>query len=90
MADQLGDLLARHPAPEGYVPVKSDLGALIDRYGVGNIPLSELHRANTVTPGQWAAMRAKADADARRLAAETARASRHDAMADEWAASHVR
>lgn len=88
MTDTIASLIARHPAPDGYTPRKSDLGELIDRYGVGNIPLEELHRANAVTPEQWAAIRAKGRNDARRLAADTARRSRQDAMADEWAASH--
>ena len=84
----LSDLIVRHPCPPGYTPRKSELGQLIDRYGVGNIPLEEMHRANTVTPGQWAAMRAKANKDARALAASAAAADRHDQMAFEWEATH--
>lgn len=84
----LSDLIGRHPRPPGYTPRKSELGRLIDRYGVGSIPLEELHRANTVTPEQWAAMRAKANKDARALAASAAAADRHDQMAIEWEATH--
>lgn len=88
LTEELRKMSARHPTPDGHVPVKSALGALIDRYGVGSIPLAELHRANSVTPEQWARMKAKAAMDARQLAADIARRSRQDVMADEWAASH--
>lgn len=87
MIEQLSAMVSRHPCPPGYTPRKSDLGRLIDRYGVGKIPLDELHRANSVTPTQWAAMQAKAAAEARSSAASTARRQREDRMAEEWEAS---
>ena len=88
MADSIADLIARHPVPEGYTPVKSDLGVLIDRYGVGNIPLAELHRINTLTRDQMLALRAREAAQDRASAARTAESIRHEQMAIEWEASH--
>lgn len=88
IADELRALSARHPAPEGHVPVKSTLGELIDRYGVGNIPLSELHRANTISRAQLDEIRLKQAARATAAAARTAEADRHEQMAIEWEASH--
>lgn len=90
MADTISDLMARHPCPPGYMPVKTQLGELIDRYGVGSIPIEELHRINTVTPAQMAALRAKADADARAAVARTHDFDRIEQMAAEWEASHGR
>lgn len=87
--DELRALSARHPCPDGHVPVKSPLGALVDRYGVGNIPLTELHRANTITRRELDELKIKQSTAARSLAASAAAADRHDRMADEWAATHV-
>lgn len=87
MTEKLADLVARHPCPPGHTPRKSELGQLINRYGVGKIPISELHRINTVTLEQFAAIKAKADAEARQSAVDHARRERQDAMAAEWEAS---
>lgn len=83
MAESISDLIARHPCPTGHVPVKAPLGELIDRYGVGGIPVGELHRINTVTGRQAAALKAKAHADARAAAARRHDAERADLIAGE-------
>lgn len=88
IADEMRALFARHPVPEGYTPVKSELGALIDRYGVGNIPLDELHRANTISRARLDEIRLKQAASARAASARSAEADRHEQMAIEWEASH--
>lgn len=88
MSKSLADLIAGHPCPPGYTPAKSPLGELIDRYGVGNIPLSEMHRINTISRAQLDALRARARTDARAAAASKAAGDRHEQMALEWEASH--
>lgn len=88
MSKSLAELIAGHPCPQGYTPVKSPLGELIDRYGVGNIPLSEIHRINCVNSVQLGALRAKERTDARAAAASEAADRRHEQMALEWEASH--
>ena len=90
LEEELRGLSARHPCPEGHTPVKSELGRLIDRYGVGNIPPSELHRANTITPAELERLKLKQAAEARESSARLARTERIDRMADEWAATHGR
>lgn len=88
MSKSLADLIAGHPCPPGYTPAKSPLSGLIDRYGVGNIPLPELHRINTISRAQLDALHAKARTDARAAAASEAADRRHEQMALEWEASH--
>lgn len=88
MSKSLADLIAGHPCPHGYTPAKSPLGELIDRYGVGNIPLSETHRINTISRAQLDALRAKDRAVSRAVASSEAAARRHERMALEWEASH--
>lgn len=87
MSKSLAELIAGHPCPPGYTPVKSPLGELIDRYGVGNIPLSEIHRISCVGSVQLEALRAKDRAVARAAAAAKAADDRHEQMALEWEAS---
>lgn len=87
MSKSLADLIAGHPCPPGYTPVKSPLGELIDRYGVGNIPLSEIHRISCVNSVQLDALHAKDRAAARASAASEAEDRRHEQMALEWEAS---
>lgn len=88
MSKSLADLIAGHPCPQGYTPVKSPLGELMDRYGVGDIPLPELHRINTISRAQLDALHAKDRASARAAAASEAAGRRHEQMALEWEASH--
>ena len=87
MSKSLAELIAGHPCPPGYTPVKSPLGELIDRYGVGNIPLSELHRIDCVNGVHLEAMHAKDRAAARAAASSDAAGRRHEQMALEWEAS---
>lgn len=88
MSKSLADLIAGHPCPHGYTPAKSPLGELIDRYGVGNIPLSEMHRINTISRAQLDALRSRDRAVSRAVASSEAAARRHERMALEWEASH--
>lgn len=87
MSKSLAELIAGHPCPQGYTPTKSPLGELIDRYGVGNIPLSEIHRINTINRAQLDALRSRDRAAARAAATSDAAGRRHEQMALEWEAS---
>ena len=87
MSKSLADLIAGHPCPPGCTPVKSPLGELMDRYGVGSIPLSEVHRINTINRVQLDALRAKDRSVSRAAASSEAAARRHEQMALEWEAS---
>lgn len=60
------------------------------------LSVAELHACNTLTPEEWARVRAQAALremqrvqDAKRRAAEAFADMRHDRMAEEWEASHA-
>lgn len=60
------------------------------------LSVAELHACNTLTPEEWARVRAQAALremqrvqDAKRRAAKASAALRHDRMAEEWEASHA-
>lgn len=86
--DEIARMAERHPCPAGYTPEKTALGELLDRYGVGNIPLAELHGANSTTLRTYELMKLRQATAARAKAARGFDAMRRDLMAAEWEASH--
>ena len=84
--DELRQFAARHPCPKGYTPKKSELGKLIDKYGIP-VPLSRLHTANTIGPKALAAKKASDAIAERNRKADLARQIRQERMAEEWEAS---
>lgn len=60
------------------------LMGLIRRHGVGNIPLIELYRANTVTVGRWREMQAEEKLADLRRRADLARSLRLEGIAEEF------
>lgn len=69
--------------PKGEV---SQHGVLIRKYGVGKIPIDELHSINCILSEDWEHEKAEQEYKRRREAAQKAERIRHDKWADEYSA----